>query len=280
MRRKNRKWAAMAVGLYLLVMWSAYRWSIGQRPTDGNILDHIQNEEMRKFKERRALAAEEEAKAQPHLAEARLNAAGPAFVAARYDRNHIVFVVATNTESRFSASPLMRSGGKPTRISAPANPAAPLAGLQELWEPDSQTLHFFPAIVQKTQPGEQWILSLSATTTIPVAIERTVIAPAGCSLGMGFLASIPPDQQHAFAPVTIISWFVTPRLRPLIRPSLPTSANCRIGKLRRRLPTRSNSNSTSACSRKSPTSTPACWPTPTVPAPRPQNYPSATPARA
>jgi hypothetical protein len=199
MRRKNRKWAAMAVALYLFVMWSAYRWSIGQRPADGPILEHIQHEEMRKFKERRALEAEEDARAQPHLAEARLDAAGPAFVAARYDQNHIVFVVATDTESRFSPSPLLRSAGHPTHISASANPAAPLAGLQELWEPDSQALHFFPAIVQKTRPGEQWILSLSATTTIPVAIERTVIAPSGCSLGMGFLASIPPDQQSSFA---------------------------------------------------------------------------------
>ena len=198
MRRKNRKWVALAAGLYLFVMWSAYRWAISQRPADGPILEHIQNEEMRKFKEKRAREAEEEAKAQPHLAEWRLNAA-PAFVAARYDASHVVFIVTSDTESRFSASPLMRDAGKPTRVSAPAQPAAPLAGLEELWEPDSRALHFLPAIVQKTQPGEQWTLSLSAAATIPVAIERTVIAPSGCSLGIGFLASIPPDQQTAFA---------------------------------------------------------------------------------
>jgi len=28
MRRKNRKWVVMAAAVYLLVMWSAYRWAI------------------------------------------------------------------------------------------------------------------------------------------------------------------------------------------------------------------------------------------------------------
>ncbi|MGO9085200.1 MAG: hypothetical protein ACLQBK_08250 [Candidatus Sulfotelmatobacter sp.] len=198
MRRKNRKWAATAVALYLLVMWSGYRWSIGQRPADGPILEHIQHEEMRKFKEKRAREAEEEAKSEPHLAEARLNAAGPAFVAARYDAAHVVFIVATDTESRFSASPLI-SDGTHAKIPPPSHPAAPLAGLDELWEPDSLALHFFPEIVQKTHPGDQWTLSLSPDATIPVAIERTVIAPSGCSLGIGFLASVPPDQRAAYA---------------------------------------------------------------------------------
>jgi hypothetical protein len=198
MRRKNRKWAATALGLYLLVMWAAYRWA-GQRPTDGPILEHIQHEEMRKFKEKRAREAEEEARAQPGpTAESRLNAAGPAFVAARYDATHVVFIVTTDTESRFSASPLI-SDGTHAKIPAASHSAAPLAGLDELWEPDSSALHFFPKIVQKTQPGEQWTLSLSAGSTIPVVIERTVIAPSGCSLGIGFLASVPPDQRPAYA---------------------------------------------------------------------------------
>jgi hypothetical protein len=200
MRRKNRKWVATAVGLYLLVMWAAYRWAIGQRPADGPILEHIQHEEMRKFKERRAREAQEEAKAQPGpTAEPRLNAAGPAFVAVPYDASHVVFIVASDTEARFSASPLIRSAGIPTKIPAPTHPAASLAGLEELWEPDSQSLHFFPETVQKTQPGEQWTLSLSPDSSIPVVIERVVIVPSGCSLGMGFLAAVPPDQQAAYA---------------------------------------------------------------------------------
>ncbi|HMD77096.1 MAG TPA: hypothetical protein VKG86_06955 [Terracidiphilus sp.] len=198
MRRKNRKWAATAVALYLFVMWSAYRWSVGQRPTDGPILEHIQHEEMRKFKERRAREAEEEAKTQPLLAEARLNAAAPAFVAARYDATHVVFIVTTDTESRFSPSPLIIDGTH-AKIPGPAHPVAPLAGLDELWEPDSSALHFFPEIVQKTHAGDQWTLSLSPDATIPVVIERTVIAPSGCSLGIGFLASVPPHQRAAYA---------------------------------------------------------------------------------
>jgi hypothetical protein len=199
MRRKNRKWVATAVVLYLAVMWSAYRWSIAQRPVDGNIFDHIDREiKDREIKRKNAEAAAKEAAAQlKPTGESRLAAAGPAFVAARYDATHVVFMVAQETESRFATSP--QFGGQPTKISAPAKPAAPLAGLQELWEPDSQALHFFPEIVQKTRPGEPWVLGLSPDSTIPVVVERTVIAPIGCSLALGFLASVPPDQQAAFA---------------------------------------------------------------------------------
>jgi len=195
MRRKNRKWVATAVALYLLVMWSAYRWGVAQRPADGSIFDHIEREAKRKVLEQHAQEAAAAAQPKP-TGESRLTAAGPAFVAARYDATHVVFMVAQQTESRFAASP--QFGGKPTKVAAPAQPAAPLAGLQELWEPDSQALHFFPEIVQKTRPGEQWTLGLSADSTIPVVIDRTVIAPIGCSLALGFLASVPADQQTAF----------------------------------------------------------------------------------
>jgi hypothetical protein len=198
MRRKNRKWVATAVLLYLAVMWSAYRWSIAQRLPDGNIFDHIDRQiKDREIKRKNAEAAAKEAAARlKPTGESRLTAAGPAFVAARYDATHVVFMVAQETESRFANSP--QFGAKPTKVSAPAKPSAPLAGLQELWEPDSQALHFFPEIVQKTQPGEQWMLGVSANATIPVQIDRTVIAPIGCSLALGFLASVPPDQQAAF----------------------------------------------------------------------------------
>jgi hypothetical protein len=197
MRRKNRKWVAIAVGLYLFVMWSAYRWSVGQRIPEGNIFVRIEHEGIRRQAVERERAAKEQGA--PPAGETRLSAAGPAFVAARYDATHVVFVVATDTESRFSNSPLNRSSGTPTRISAPAKPAAPLAGLDELWEPDSHSLHFFPEIVQKTRPGEQWNLSLSADTNIPVVIDRVVLVPTGCSLALGFLASVPSEHQAEFA---------------------------------------------------------------------------------
>ncbi len=194
MRRKNRKWVGIAAAIYLLVMWSAYRWAIAQRPTDGNIFAHIEREGIRRQAEERA----KEAAAGPKpMGETRLNAAGPAFAAVRYDARHVVFMVAADTESRFASS--SHFAGNPVKIPAPPRPAAPLAGFQELWEPDSQALHFFPEIVQKTQPGEQWWLSVSPDLTIPVVIERTVIAPTGCSLAMGFLATVPSEQQTAFA---------------------------------------------------------------------------------
>jgi len=198
MRRKNRKWVATGVALYLFVMWSAYRWGVAQRPTDGNIFEHIEREAKRKNAEDRAKESAKLAAAQSKATgESRLTAAGPAYVAARYDATHVVFMVAAETESRFATS--QHFSGTPAKISAPAKLSAPLAGLQELWEPDSHALHFFPEIVQKTQPGEQWMLSVSSDSTIPVLIDRAVIAPTGCSLALGFLASVTPDQQAAFA---------------------------------------------------------------------------------
>jgi hypothetical protein len=194
MRRKNRKWVATAVVLYLIVMYSAYRWAIAQRIPEGNIFVRIEHQGIKRLADERAAKA----KAEPQpTGESRLTVAGPAYVAARYDDTHVVFIVTTDTESRFASSPLMRSG-TPRRIPAAQNPAAPLAGLQELWEPESTSLHFFPKIIQSTQPGERWILNLSPDSTIPIAIDRPIVAPLGCSLALGFLASVPPDQQKIF----------------------------------------------------------------------------------
>ena len=39
--RKDRKRLAMATGVYLLVIGSAYRWDMAQHPNDGNIFDPI-----------------------------------------------------------------------------------------------------------------------------------------------------------------------------------------------------------------------------------------------
>ena len=193
MRRRNRKWVAIAVGLYLLILFSAARWSIHQRPSDGNIFTGIERNGIRRLAEERAKAA---AAAPKPTGETRLNAAGPAFVAARYDQTHVVFMVSTDTESRFSTSRI-HFANTPTRISAPARSSAPLAGMQELYEPDAQSLHFLPKIVQETQPGERWTLSVSADTSVPVVIERPVIAAIGCSLALGFLAAVPSEQQSA-----------------------------------------------------------------------------------
>jgi hypothetical protein len=204
MRRKNRKWVALAVGIYLLIIWSAYRWGARQRIPEGNILVRIAHEAglkqaQKQAEERERAAKEKEQPPPPSTAEARLAAAGPAYVAARYDASHVVFMVANDTETRFSSSSLHRTSGTPTRVAAPTTPTAPLAGLQELYEPDSESLHFFPILVQQTQLGDRWSLSLSAETAIPVVINRVVIAPLGCSIAIGFLAAVPTDQHALFA---------------------------------------------------------------------------------
>lgn len=226
MRRKNRKWVAIAAVAYLLVMWSAYRWAVGQRIPEGNIFVRIEREGIRRQAEEQARAAQEKTPPPPP-GESRLSAAGPAFVAARYDATRVVFMVATDTESRFPNSPLSRLSGNPTRISAPPKPAAPLAGLDELWEPDSHSLHFFPEIVQKTNTGEQWKLSVAADSTIPVVIDRVVIAPTGCSLALGFLASVPAEHQAEFT--ALASEYFLVRRAGVERASPPVMAH--IGEL-------------------------------------------------
>lgn len=199
MRRKNRKWVAVAAVVYLFVMWCAYRWAIGQRPADGNILDRIEREEVRKNREKRARQAAEVAKLQQPIGRSRLEAAEPAFFAARYDQTHVVFMVVAETEARFSNSPMSRLSGTPTKVAAPPKPFAPLGGLQELWEPDSHALHFFPEIIQQARTGDQWMLDVSPDSTVPVEIERVVVAPTGCTLALGFLAAVAHDFQNNFA---------------------------------------------------------------------------------
>jgi len=200
MRRKNRKWLAIAIVLYLGVMYSAFRWSLAQRPKDGPILEHIQSEDVRKFKERRAAEAAALAKTAPQpTGQSHLAVAAPSFFAARYDATHVVFMLVTETEARFHTSPGGRLSGAAAPIAKSPKPYAPLAGLDELWVPDSHDLHFFPEIIQKTHPGDSWTLSLSPDSTIPVVIERPVVAPTGCSLSLGFLASVAPEFRNNFA---------------------------------------------------------------------------------
>jgi hypothetical protein len=203
MRRKYRPYVATVVALYLFVLWSAFHWGVSQHPSDGNIFQHIEREGIKRLAAEKAQKAAEQAPPPP-TGEARLVAAGPAYVAARYDAAHVVFTVTSDTESRFSSSATsvsnaIRNAGTPAKLPAPAKLYAPLAGLQELYVPDSHSLHFFPKIVQQTAPGEAWTLSVSGETTIPVVIEQPVIAPIGCSLAIGFLATVPQDQLAAFS---------------------------------------------------------------------------------
>ena len=195
MRRKNRKWVALAVITYLGIMVAAFHWSASQKLPEGNLFTKIINDDL---KRRAAEKAEQDKLAPKPTGESRLASAGPAYIAARYDDSHIAFIVTTDTESRFAASPWMRQAAL-TKISASARPSAPLAGLQELWQPDTRSLHFFPKIIQDTKPGDPWILSVSPTLTIQVAIDRAIVAPTGCNLALGFLAEVPPDQEGKFA---------------------------------------------------------------------------------
>lgn len=77
-------------------MWSAYRRAMAQRPTDVSIFDRIEREGIRRLEDERA----KEAAAGPKsTGERRLNAAGPAFIAARYDATFRVESKTLGTES-------------------------------------------------------------------------------------------------------------------------------------------------------------------------------------
>src|SRR5579863_7622883 len=194
MKRKYRPYIALGVGLYLFIMWSAFHWEQSQRLPDGNIFQHIENERIRKFVEDQKKHPEIRPTAE---AESRLNA-GPAFIAVRYNASHVVFMVGADSESRFG-----RTSGSSQKtlqkIAAPAQTSAHLAGLEELWETDSGSARRLPESVKNTSPGDEWTLSLSPDSTVPVTIERAVMAPTGCSLALGFLAGVPEKQQASFA---------------------------------------------------------------------------------
>ena len=211
MRRKYRPYVAIGVGLYLLVMWSAFRWERGQHLPDGNIFEHIENERKRKFVEDQKKQAESHPASTP---ESRMNAA-PAFIAVRYDADHVVFMVATDSESRFG-----RATGALQKIAAPAQPSAHLAGLEELWETDSGWSRRVPENVKDTVPGELWNLSVAPDSQVPVTIERAVTAPTGCSLALGFLAAVSEKQRAEFA-ATPSEYFVVRRgAAPVAEPAV------------------------------------------------------------
>jgi hypothetical protein len=198
MRRKYRPYVALGAGLYLFIMWSAFRWEHSQHLPDGTIFDHIENERKRKFVEDQKEEQKKQLATRPTSgAELRLNAA-PAFIAVRYDADHIVFMVATDSESRFAQASHALQARAPQKIAAPAQASAHLAGLEELWETDAGTSPRLPESVKDTVPGDEWTLSVSADSTVPVTIARAVTAPTGCSLALGFLAAVPETQKAAF----------------------------------------------------------------------------------
>jgi hypothetical protein len=193
MSRQAKSLTLVASGLYLVLLWYAYRWGDSQRFPDGPLFVHMENE-------RRKKAAHDKPPdlPPPLTAQARLDAGGPSFVAVRYDATHVVFMVANGTEARFAEPASGHSSATLTRVSAPEKPAAQLAGMHELWEPES--LSSLPELVKKMSRDEdkQWTLELSPDSSIAVTLEQPVIAPNGCALGAGFLASIAPAQQAAF----------------------------------------------------------------------------------
>ena len=194
MSRKAKPFVLIAAAVYLFILWSAFRWGKTQHLPDGSIFNHIENERRRKLAQNTPPDIPIE-----QTAESRLNQGTPAFVAARYDATHVVFMVANLIEPRFAESAAGHPSATLTKISAPDKPSAELAGMQELWEPESFAR--LPELVKAMSADEdkQWTLQVSPESAFPVTLGQPVIAPNGCSLTAGFLATVPLDRLKEFA---------------------------------------------------------------------------------
>ena len=194
MSRKTKSWVLIAAVLYLVVLWSAYRWGKSQRRPHGSVPDRIESDAKAK-----AAPPKSPEFPLPPTAESRLDGGGTAFIAARYDATRVAFLVTNGTERRFAEPGAGNGEATFHKIPAPEKPSAELAGMQELWEPESFAR--LPEVVKQMsgEDDKQWTLQVSPELTIPVALERPVIIPSGCSLGAGFLAAVPRAQQAAYA---------------------------------------------------------------------------------
>jgi hypothetical protein len=98
----------------------------------GHIFDHIENERKEKFVEDQKKDEKKDQKYQPptSTAELRINAS-PAFIAVRDDANRVVFMVATDSKSRFGSTSEAIQKSALQKVAAPAQASAHLAGLEE-----------------------------------------------------------------------------------------------------------------------------------------------------
>src|SRR5947209_197945 len=102
MTRKAKPFVLIAAAVYIFILWSAFRWGSSQRYPEGSIFAH-------RAAEARKRLAEEAARQSPperpkSTAVTRFEAAPPAYVAARYDESHVVFLVMPHAEPRFPES--------------------------------------------------------------------------------------------------------------------------------------------------------------------------------
>ena len=196
MTRNAKRFVIIGVALYLFVLWSAFRWGSSLRYPEGSIFAH------RAAELRKRLAAEAANQPPPEppksTAVTRFEGAGPAYVAARYDDTHVVFLIAPDAEPRFSKAGHGISLGTLIKLIPPAKPSAELMGLQELWEPDSQSRVRLPPSVQSVPIGEPWMLDVSPGFNLTVYVKSPVIAAHGCSLGAGLVAA-PANSAKAFS---------------------------------------------------------------------------------
>jgi len=168
--------------LYLILMWSAYRWAIRQREPEGNIFARIEHEGIRRLAEERRRRRRSAPTFRLPLIPAERSCV---VVAARYDRTHVVFVVAADRsrDSRLGRSTTFRNSppGSPRRHSLLRR----WLRLQELYEPDSISASFRRSFNRRKRAAVT--LNLSPDHRYSGGHRRPVICAYGCSLAPGFL---------------------------------------------------------------------------------------------
>jgi len=113
------------------------------------------------------------------------------WVAVRFDKTHVVFLVgdeSTDFALDEAHTKKLRSLGQTSADYGPGT----------LWEPDDELLAAQRKLFDLAHSGETWQLQVTANSQIPVVVQKGVVAEAGCSDQVGFLAEVDPSHQSDF----------------------------------------------------------------------------------
>ncbi len=103
------------------------------------------------------------------------------FVAIRYDKTHVLFRVADQrSDFEFGED-------RAKDLHTLPEPIAKFGG-GALWEPDAQLLADSRALYDRAPIGESWQLEITAGVSVPVIVQKPVLASAGCFSYAGVIA--------------------------------------------------------------------------------------------
>src|SRR5579872_549158 len=91
----------------------------------------------------------------------------PFFVALRYDKTRVLFLVDQLNDDTLP-------GGGLTQSLRTLDPAVAKLGVGRLWEPDEGLLQSYQELYSLAQTGDEWNLQVSANIHVPVVIQKPV----------------------------------------------------------------------------------------------------------